>query len=204
MSALRLALFLSIPASLGLVALSSPIIEVMFRHGKFTGAAADRTAFVLVCYGLGVWAQTGVFVLLRAFYARKDTRTPLFVAWTAVLLNVTLNLTLIWFLKEAGLALATTISGVAQFVMLFVLLRRRLGPLGGRDAAVASMKTLGVSVVMGALAALAWYFLWPAGAHHVVRIVVLAGIIVGAVGVFLAGTAALGMDELRQVLRFRR
>ena len=204
MSALRTALFWSIPASFGLVALSSPTIEVMFRHGKFTGVAADRTAFVLVCYGLGVWAQTGVFVLLRAFYARGDTRTPLFVAWVAVLLNVVLNLTLIWSMKEAGLALATSISGVAQFVMLFVLLRRRLGPLGGRDAAVASMKTLSVSVVMGTLAALAWFFLWPEGAHHVVRIAVLAGIILGAIGVFLAGTAALGMEEPRQMLRFRR
>jgi len=204
MSALRAALFLAIPASVGLAALSSPMIEVLFRHGQFSDTAADQTALVLVCYGLGVWAQTGVFVLLRGFYARKDTTTPLQVAWAAVLLNVVLNFTFIWFLNEAGLALATTLSGVAQLVVLFAILRQRLGRLGGRDAAVASMKTLAVSVVMGLAAAAAWYFLWPADASALVRVAVLAAIIIASIAVFLGGTALLRVDELKQLLRIRK
>lgn len=204
MSALRLALFLAIPAGIGLMALAAPVVEVIFRRGEFTGSDVTRTARVLLFYGVGIWAQTGVFVLLRAFYALKDTRTPLGVAAAMVALNLTLNLTLIWFLAEAGLALATSISGIVQFAVLFVVLRRRLGPLGGRTVAVVSMKTLAVSLVMGGLAALAWHCCWPTGAGTFARAGVLSGIVLGAVALFAAGTRLLRMDELTQVLHIRR
>lgn len=204
MSALRVALFLAIPAGIGLMALCSPTVEVIFRRGKFSAAAAGRTAWVVLCYGVGIWAQTGVFVLLRAFYALKNTRTPFRVATAMVALNLALNLTLIWFLDEAGLALATSISGMTQFVVLFALLRRRLGPLGGREAAAASVKTLSVSLVMGAFAALAWRYWWPGDAGILTRVGVLGAIVLGAVLIFAAGGALLGMSELRQLLRTRR
>ena len=206
MSALRITLFLAIPASIGLVVLSSATVEMIYGHGKFaeTPFAVVRTAWVLFCYAFGVWAHTAVFVLLRAFYALKDTRTPLKVATWMVLLNLALNLTLIWFLDEAGLALATSISGMAQFTVLFVILRRRLGPLGGRDVARLSLKTLIVSLVMGSCAALAWYYWWPTGAHIVTRAAVLVAIVLGAMAVFAAGTLALGIPELKQLLQLRR
>ena len=203
-AALRVTLFLAMPAGIGLMATSRPLVEVIFRHGAFTLTAAGRTAWVVFCYALGIWAHTGVFVLLRAFYAVRDTRTPLRVALVMVLLNLALNLTLIWFLAEAGLALATSISGMAQFVVLWVILRKRLGRLGGRDVAHSSLKTLAMSLVMGAAAAAAWHYLWPEDAWIGVRVGVLAGIILGAMGVFAAGAALLRMSELRQILRLRR
>ncbi|HUW56756.1 MAG TPA: murein biosynthesis integral membrane protein MurJ [Planctomycetota bacterium] len=203
MAALRVTLFLAIPAGIGLMALSSPIIELLFRRGEFTSHAATRTAWVVFCYCLSVWAQTGVFVLLRGFYALKDTRTPVRVAVAVVLLNLTLNLTFIWFLDEAGLALATSISGMVQFVVLLAILRRRLGPMGGREVAVVSLKTLAVSLVMGVAAAAAWYWCWPGEAGLAVRAGVLSSILLGAIIVFIVGARLLRTDELTQILRIR-
>ncbi|HUU42626.1 MAG TPA: murein biosynthesis integral membrane protein MurJ [Planctomycetota bacterium] len=219
MSALRMTLFLAIPAGIGLMVLASPVVEVIYRHGAFMKtdatvqtlwdrvvgiAPAVRTTWVVLCYTAGVWAQTGVFILLRAFYALKDTRTTVYVASVMVLFNLALNLTLIWFMDEAGLALSTSVAGVLQFVVLSMLLRRRLGPLGGREAWRTSVKTLAVSLVMGVLVLAAWYRFWPVDAGIWVRAGVLVTLIVAATGVFVLGATVLKMSELGQLLRRRR
>jgi putative peptidoglycan lipid II flippase len=204
MSAVRMTLFLAIPAGIGLMALAGPIVEVIYRRQAFTPHAAMRTAWVVFFYSIGVWAQTGTFVLLRGYYALKDTRTPVKVSALVVLFNLGLNLTFVWFMAEAGLALATSLSGMAQFVVLLAILRRRLGPLGGTEAARSSLRTLAVSLVMGAAAALGWHFRWPGSAGIAARAGMLAALLVVSVSIFVAGCLVLRMPELRDLLRFRR
>jgi len=204
-SALRLTLFLTVPAAAGLMALAPSIIDVFFRHGRFAldPQAAPRTAWVVFFYCLGLWAQTGVFVLLRGFYALKDTRTPPRVAVLNVLFNIALNLTFVWFLEERGLALGTALSAMAQFTALFLILRRRLGGLNGRNILVTSLKTAAISLVMGAAAAAVWYWLWPAAGRWE-RVLTLAGMLALSAGIFAAGALLLRMPELKQVLHVRR
>lgn len=116
-SSLRSVLFLSVPAALGLILLRAPLVRFLFEYRHFDAAAAERTSKVVLCYGLGLWATCAVPVLSRCFYALGNTRTPAAVGTGIVLLNLALNLAFAGPFREAGLALATSISTTAQVVI---------------------------------------------------------------------------------------
>ncbi|HET8759763.1 MAG TPA: murein biosynthesis integral membrane protein MurJ [Nitrospiria bacterium] len=148
---LRLILFITIPAMIGLIALRTPIIHVLFQHGRFTAADTAGTAVALLGYSVGLWAFAGVRVVVPVFYARQDTKTPVVVAAAAVLVNVGLSLVLMGPLAHGGLALATAIASCVNFTVLLVVLRTRLGPFGGRrvvrSAAIALVASAPAAVI---------------------------------------------------------
>jgi putative peptidoglycan lipid II flippase len=129
-----LVLFVGIPASVGLVVLAHPLIHWAFYvlpSGLFKIKALslehiDRTAAVLTFYSLGIWAYSTVQIINRAFYSLKDMRTPVKVGIYTVLANLILNLILVQFFKESGIALATTISAVVNMVVLLNILGKRI------------------------------------------------------------------------------
>jgi putative peptidoglycan lipid II flippase len=125
---LRSALFIAIPATIGLVSISRPLISVAFEHGKF-GQVRDDTgmvAWTLMFYALGLCGYFAQQVLTRAFYSMQDSKTPMRSALIAVTANIFLNLILIWFLGTGGLALSTAICSFLQVVILVVFLGRSL------------------------------------------------------------------------------
>jgi putative peptidoglycan lipid II flippase len=148
---LRLILFITIPAMVGLIALRTPIIQVLFQHGRFVAEDTAGTASALLCYTVGLWAFAGVRVVVPVFYARQDTKTPVVVAALSVLTNIALSLALMGPLAHAGLALATATASAVNFVVLLVVLRLRLGPFGGRrvarSAALSLLASLPVAVI---------------------------------------------------------
>jgi putative peptidoglycan lipid II flippase len=127
---LRLSLFIGLPASLGLIAVRTDLTTTLFGGGSadtgFSAAGLERSAFVLLAYAPGVWAYSINHVLTRSFYARGDTATPMRVSIAMVFINLLLNLSLIWSMKEAGLALATSLTAMLQCLILGVILRSRL------------------------------------------------------------------------------
>jgi putative peptidoglycan lipid II flippase len=143
---LRTLLFVMIPASVGLLALSGPITQMIFGWGVFDHAAVSHTAIALNFYapGLIVFCLAKVFV--PAFYALQDTRTPFRIGLVAVALNFTLNVifVLTWPLdyKHAGLAFATVLSEAANGLTLGVLLHRRLGSPGWMSVLAAAGRSL--------------------------------------------------------------
>jgi putative peptidoglycan lipid II flippase len=130
---LRLVLLLGVPASAGLWLLSEPLIELLFARGEFTAGDVLRTAHVVRCYSVGVWACCALPVLLRAYYAFGDRRTPLRVGLAVVALNLTLNVTLIWHLEEAALPLSTSICAAVQCLLLVGRLAARLDSADWQD-----------------------------------------------------------------------
>lgn len=145
---LRVVIFISIPASVGLMILSGAIVELFFERNAFTPDSTLRTASVIIFYATGIWAYCIMHILVRAFYSLQDTSTPLKVGVGMVGLNLTLNLSLIWFLKEGGLALATAISAVVQIAVLFIILNKRLGMKGLDGVLISVGKTVLSAVVM--------------------------------------------------------
>ncbi len=139
-------LFLSIPSSFGMILIAKPLITLVYGGGKTSPDDVDRAAYASIFFCLGIWAFEAQMVILRVFFVLKDTRTPSKVSVAMIALNFSLNLTLVWFLQEGGIALATTIAAIVQGSVLLLILRRRLGRLG--------MKSLGVSVGKSALATL--------------------------------------------------
>lgn len=128
---LRSVFFITIPAAIGLLILSTPIVRALFERGSFDRYSTEITSYALFYYSLGLFAYAGVKILVSAFYSLKDTLTPVKVALVALVLNIILNLTLMWPLKVGGLALATSISSTVNFFLLFYLLRKKIGPMGG-------------------------------------------------------------------------
>lgn len=150
---LRLSLFIGLPATVGLVLVRHELTAVLFGHGGsgFSDDGLARSAAVLAGFAPAVWAYSLNHVYTRAFYAKGDTRTPMKVSIAAMILNLTLNLTLIWWLREAGMAWATSTAAMMQCAVLSVLARRRLtqGPLLDATARKSFAKIIFASGLMG-------------------------------------------------------
>ncbi len=129
---LRIANFVLIPSAVGLVVLGHPIVELLFQRGRFTAENTGLTFYALVPCALGLPAYSAIKILASAFYAHKNTKTPVRIAFHAMAINVALSLMLMWKWEVAGLAAATTISAWYQAWVLFFLLKKKLGSLGGR------------------------------------------------------------------------
>ena len=154
--AIRLSLMEGIATGVGLYILAEPIMMIYARR-KFTVPDAMQAAFVLKMYVLGMWAYCSYQILARAFYACKDTKTPLKVSCILAVFNLLLLLALIWVpgMGPGAFGLSTSITFAMNVMILIYLLRRRLGLLGGRKIAASFARAIAACVVM----AVAVYFL---------------------------------------------
>jgi len=127
--AVRIALFEGIPVGVLMIVLAEPIISLIFERYQFTHAATLRTARVLICFGLGMWAFCTHHIVLRGFYSLQDQLTPLKIGASLVVVNLALNLVLIWHpgLREAAFALSSSVTSSVAVVVGLWLLSRRMG-----------------------------------------------------------------------------
>lgn len=129
--AMRLAIFLTLPAAVGLIMLAHPIIALIYERGKFTGSDSLRTAEALQFYAIGLVGYSCIKVLSPAFYAINRRWTPMTVSFASIGLNLAMN----WFfifqinLGHRGLALSTAISACVNFGLLYLLMHRHAGHL---------------------------------------------------------------------------
>ena len=147
-TAMRLLMFISIPATLGLIILQVPIIQVLFERGRFTHEDTLLTAGALAYYAIGLLPYAAVSVLATAFYAHRDTRTPVKIGALTFFLHLGLNFALRGPMRHAGIALSTSISALADAALLAFLLRRRAGEFLDRDVARAAWHTLAAGSAM--------------------------------------------------------
>jgi putative peptidoglycan lipid II flippase len=147
--ALRLVFFVTTPATVGMIILRVPIIAVFFERGAFDHLSTMMTAEALLYYSLGLWAFSGSRVMLSAFYAFQNTKTPVQVATITMIANGLLSLLLMGPLRHGGLALSLSLSSTLQLLLLMVLLRRRGDLLDLRSMVSSAGKSLAASAVMG-------------------------------------------------------
>ena len=139
-TALGMALFVGLPASVGLCVVATPIVRAVFEGGLFSASDAPRVARLLWTYGPGIWAMSCVHVLVRACYAKGDRRGPVRIGMAVVGTNLLLNLILIWTpLEEAALGLTTSIGAAIQCVWLSRRLDARFAGVVGIVASTAIM-----------------------------------------------------------------
>ena len=145
---LRLMVMLNIPATVGLIVLATPIVALIFEHGRFTPADTAATAAALACYAPGLIGYSAVKLISPAFYAMGNSRIPVIASAASVVLNIALNLLLVRSLGHRGLALGTAIAALLNAGMLVWLLRARLGGLEDGRLFNAVMKISIASVAM--------------------------------------------------------
>ena len=127
LNSVRLILFISLPAALGLAVLAFPITELLFGGARSEPEMLRRSAKVLAFLCISLPLVSVIGLLTKAFYALRDHKTPTRVALIAVVVNVVANVILLQTpLLEAGLALGTAISSALNLLMLVLILRRRL------------------------------------------------------------------------------
>ena len=199
--ALRVSIFISIPATVGLVMLASPILTSLIQYREFTATDTLMAATSLKAYALGLPAFILVKVLAPGFYARQDTRTPVRIGVIAMLCNIVLNLVLVWvWLRQdlaaphAALALATSLSAYINAALLFYMLRTGtvLVLPGGWPKLIAQV--LAATAIMGLV--LIW--LLPEPAQWVTwegttRIFALLGFMLSGTVLYIGALALLGV-----------
>jgi len=195
-------IFIGLPAGAGLIMLCHPTVELLFERGAFGADTSARTASVLAAYSTGIWAYCALHVLARAFYSLQDTRTPVKAAVAMAALNLALNLILIWFLRETGLALATAVSAVAQSIILYVILTRRVQLKHQSRLLATLLKTCVATAVMAGVVAAVLQMVPPAPQKDVLTVKalrLLAPMTAGLVA-FFGVAAALQVREMRLLI----
>jgi putative peptidoglycan lipid II flippase len=196
---LRLILFITIPAMAGLVVSATPIFSLIFMGGEFDYAKAGQCGRALVQYSFGLSCVAMVRVLAPAFYALKDTRTPVFAAFIAFIVNLFCSLLLMRTMQHAGLALASSLSAGANMLLLFFLLRRRVGAFGGKEIAAAAGRSMLAAVPACLAAVLVLQQLdWSQPEGKLLKSGVLGLAVMVAVLLYTLTSMLFGSEEVRE------
>ncbi|OGQ01387.1 MAG: murein biosynthesis integral membrane protein MurJ [Deltaproteobacteria bacterium RBG_19FT_COMBO_46_12] len=203
--AFRLVSFISVPAMVGLIALKTPIVNLLFQRGLFDASATEKTAFALLFYSVGLWAIAGARTIVPAFYSLQDTWTPLKIALICLGTNVILIAIFISPLKHGGLALATSLSSTLNLILLFWKLNSRLGKIDMRKNIKSFLKDVFCSLPMGVAAYLIcsignWSTTGNVGEKV---LLLLAGIVIG-LGIYLMCSYWMKNEEMLFLLKMVR
>ena len=119
-----------LPASVGLVLVAGPVAKLVFRHGQTTAHDAELIARSTVIYAGAIWAFSLLQIINRAFYAVHDTTTPLLMSILNIVINLIVELPLLWWMGESAMAVGTLVSFAVQAAVTLWILNRRLGRAG--------------------------------------------------------------------------
>ncbi|MFQ5597298.1 MAG: murein biosynthesis integral membrane protein MurJ [Nitrospiria bacterium] len=199
---LRMVFFITFPALFGLILFRVPIVHLLFEHGQFDRTATLGTADAVLFYALGLWAFAGIRVVVPVFYALQDTKTPVKIALIAMILNIVLNIVLMFPLQHRGLALATSLSATFNFLSLLWILRKRNIWKQGYRIWSSHTKVILSSIIMYIPA----YWLtrqevWQTQGALTIKIVSLAAAIIVSMAAYMLLQILLKSEEARFVIQ---
>ncbi|MBF6590638.1 MAG: hypothetical protein IVW57_08920 [Ktedonobacterales bacterium] len=199
----RVGLLLMVPAMVGLIALRVPIVALLFQHGACGHACTVRNALALQNFAYQLPFLALDQLLIAAFYARKNTLTPVIVGVVAIAFWLLVALPLSGSVGMPAIAFANTVLNSGHALILFVLLTRAMGDLGTRELLRGVARIALAALAMGALcwallAVLPWLLPPVFGLGHVSG-QMLAVLVIGGLGALLyfALAARLGIEEVR-------
>ena len=204
--ALRLNLFIAIPATAALVLLAQPTVAVLLGRGEFEPWMVRETARSLAWQAAGVWAVASVRTVVPMFHAYNDTRSPVICSAVNLAVFVAVSLALMGPWRHVGIAAAFSAAAVAQLGALLYLLRRRVGPIGLREVIGSSVRMGLAALVMAGVAwGIASFGEWGRGGNDPQNIFLFVGAVVGGAAVYLVTARILRAPELDDlVLALRR
>jgi putative peptidoglycan lipid II flippase len=206
--AIRWILFLTLPTAIVMVVLRRPIVNLLFQYGAFGAEARELTQAAFLFYALGLAGHALVQILARAYYASRDTTTPVALTLISIGANVVLSVALAQTMGINGLALANSVATLAEATLLLVMLapraRLRLVGLG-----YATLKQVTAALLMGVSMFLFIRFtnipldLVIEPAKPVLFLQTLLAMAFGFL-VYVASAYLLRVSELQEVLAFLR
>jgi putative peptidoglycan lipid II flippase len=197
-TAARMLLFVTIPATFGLWILRVPIVHVLFERGEFTREDTLFTASALGWYGAGMLPVAAVSVLASAFYAHRDTRTPVQVGLLVFFVHLALNFALCGPMGHNGIALSTSISAVVNATLLAWLLNRHADRYLTRAVVSCLLRAGAAAFAMSVAVFYALRAADPVSFEGIVtKSLVLAALVAGGALIYLWVSWMLGSEEIR-------
>lgn len=193
---IKTAMFVAVPATAGIFLIAKPLVSAIFEHGQFTSADTPVVACTLSFYAVGLSGYFWQLITARAYYSLQDSKTPMFSAIVAVCVNVVLNLTLIWFMGTAGLALSTALCAYLQVAILLTGLRRRFGRSILTGLPLTLARTLAATAVMTGVCTGIILAMAKLPANRFFNVLRLAAVVPAAAVVYAAAARLLGTEEL--------
>jgi putative peptidoglycan lipid II flippase len=200
---LRLAVFEGVLAGVVMILVPEALTRLLFERGRFTPEDTARTAYVVACYGFGLWAFCAQHIVLRAFYSLGEVRTPLMISVVLLPVNAALSLTLVWFpaIREAAFAISSSLTASASVIVGLVILQRRVGErVFDRTTLLALLRMAvvgGVTAIVLALSGPHWARLTShVPGRFIARLCETGGLLVIGTAAFLAAAWALRLHEV--------
>jgi len=153
---IKLIFWITFPAMAGLIVLNYPIIQVLYQRGVFDVHSTAMSASCLLFFSFGLPFISGVKIIAPAFYALKDTKTPVVVAFFVMLGYISLSLILMKPMRVGGIALALSLSSIFNFFLLFYLLEKKIGRIEKKGVLIYALKSAFSAAVMGCAI---WFFM---------------------------------------------
>ncbi|HXY35806.1 MAG TPA: murein biosynthesis integral membrane protein MurJ, partial [Planctomycetaceae bacterium] len=200
---LKLVLFISVPASAGLVVLARPLTILLFQHGSFDDEAVRQTTDMVRMFGCAVWAYCALLIVHRGFYAVGDRRSPLNMSLVGMAINLSLDVTLIWPLGGGGLALATAVSSIVQCGLVLWLFELRVGRLEWRGLRQSCAQIAVATTAMTIVCLLVAMF-FPPGPTWSPRLLSVGAPVAASLAVYFGIARAFGMHEIALLFRWQR
>ncbi|WMM24319.1 murein biosynthesis integral membrane protein MurJ [Tissierella sp. MB52-C2] len=198
---INLILLITVPATVGMIVLAKPIVEIAFQRGEFDATATLMTSQALIFYSIGLVASALRLLVTRVYYSLQDTKTPMINGAISVGFNIVLNLILVKYMAHAGLALATSIAITIATIMLLYGLKKKIGSLGTKEYMITFLKTGLASVIMGLVAYIVYYVLYgilgASKLYNLVSLLVAVGLAVIVYGVLCY---LFRIDEVRDMV----
>jgi len=206
--------YLSIPVGVAIGVLRIPIVRLVLGAGLFDWQDTVETAKTLSYFGLGVFAQAGILLTARAFYALKDTTTPLAISLVGFMFHLILSFSLILLFRDVSyLGLSWALAGVLSFLLQLVILNKKINILENFSAIVPFLKMVLASIATGVVLYLPLHLKFE-GQYVIDRVIdttraanllliVVAVTVVGA-GFYLVVTYFLGLSQARTIISFFR
>lgn len=197
---LGMVFLLTIPSSAGLAVLGESMIGAIYQGGRFQDYDTQQTAVALACYAVGLGGYAALKVLTPAFYALDDARTPMVISFLSIAINyvvVSLAIHAAGF-GHAGLALSTSVVALFGFLTLFLVMRKRIGGIHGRDLFATVVKVTFASALMALVVSVSTHFAreWL-GISRVARAVDLLVSIPLGIAVYYWGCRLVGVPEMQ-------
>lgn len=144
---LRQMLFICIPAACYTFFFRDNLIKLLFMRGAFDAKALSETSWALGFYAMGIPFFATIKIIVSGFYSRKDMKTPVKISVACIVLNIILNLILMWPLKQGGIALATVIASIVNNSVLLILLQRELKNIEFKEIFIPALRILIASIL---------------------------------------------------------
>ena len=198
---INLILIITVPATVGLIVLAAPIVEIAFQRGAFDATATLMASQALTFYSIGLVAMSLNLLLTRVYYSLQDTKTPMVNGAISVVFNIVLNLILVKFMAHSGLALATSIATTIATLLLLNGLKKKIGSLGTKGYITTFIKTGLASGIMGGVTYLIYHgtygLLGVSKLYNLISLLVAVGV---GVIVYLVLCYVFGVEEVMDVV----